>query len=171
MIAFETRLRSMLSGIITLRFHQLAYVISEWAWLIGLKPSSGKWLERISFLYIYLLAIGLMTPSVLGVIGGLYVAEAKTSPALQVVILQVTIPWIVAVISLLLVIMPWKGWLLRLTFGDIAYLSASPFDRRVIALWRYLEMVVVVPLMIWLPLVLIAPMFGSIWAQDVIPEI
>ena len=136
--------------------------------MFGLRPSSGKWTERVSFLYIYFLLIVFLTPSTLQTIGGLYASEAKTAPALQVAILRTTIPWIIAVFSLLLIVIPWKAWLLRLTFGDITYLATSPFDRRVLALWRYLEMVVAIPLLALLPMILIAPMFGSIGASDVI---
>src|SRR5258708_339594 len=171
MIAFDSRLSAMLRGAIVLRWHQFAWMVGEWAWLFGLKPASGKWTERVSFLYIYVLVIGLMTPTVLQIIGGLYAAEAKTAPALQAIILRNTLPWIIAVFTVLLVALPWQAWLLPLTFGDITYLSPSPFDRRVLALWRYLEMVAAVPLFALPFLILIAPMFGSIWAADVIPAI
>jgi hypothetical protein len=168
MIRFDIRLRTMLWGMVVLRWHQFRWLVSEWAWIFGLRPSSGKWTERVSFLYIYLLLIVFLTPSTLQTIGGLYAAEAQTTPALQVAILRTTIPWIIAIFSLLLIVIPWKAWMLRLTFGDITYLATSPFDRRVLALWRYLEMVVAIPLLALLPMILIAPMFGSIWASDVI---
>src|SRR5947208_2272537 len=171
MIGFEVRLRSMLRGMIALCLHQLGYVLGEWAYVFGLKPSSGKWIERISFVYIYVLIVGVSTPAALQVIGNLYATEARTSPALQTTILWTTIPWIVAIFSLLFTVNSWKAWMLRLTFGDISYLAPSPFDRRVLALWRYLEMVVAIPLLFFLLLVLVAPMFGSILAADVIPTI
>jgi len=171
MMSFEVRLRSMLLGIVALRLRQTRYVATEWARIFGLVPSSGKWMERVSFVYIYVLIVALMTPPTLQGLAGLYAAEAQTAPALQATILQTTIPWIIAIISILLVINPWKAWLLRLTFGDITYLSPSPFDRRVLVLWRYLEMVLAVPLLALLPLILIAPMFGSIWASDVVPTV
>src|SRR5260370_42546590 len=144
-------------------------MVGEWAWLFGLKPASGKWGERISFLYIYLLVVGLMTPSVLNIIAGLYAAEARTTTALQVIILRNTIPWIIAVFTLLLVATPWKAWLLRLTFGDITYLSPSPFDRRVLALSRYLEMAAPSPLPAPPLRILIAPMVRSSPAAALIP--
>src|SRR5260370_4416576 len=115
------------------------------------------------------LVVGLMTPSVLQIIAGLYAAEAKTTTALQVIILRNTLPWIIAVFTVLLVALPWKAWLLRLTFGDITYLSPSPFDRRVLALWRYLEMVAADPLVFLALLILTAPMLGSIWAAAALP--
>ncbi len=171
MIAFEVRLRSMLRGMVALRLRQLRYVLGEWAYVFGLKPSSGKWMERISFVYIYVLIVAVSTPAVLQVLGSLYESESKTSAALQAAILQNTIPWLVAIFSVLLIVNPWKAWMLRLTFGDISYLASSPFDRRVLALWRYLEMVVAIPLLFLFPLILVAPMFGSIWAEDVFQNI
>src|SRR5436309_2505748 len=103
LIGFETRLRTMLRGIVALRWRQLLYLLGEVAWLIGLKPTSGKWRERITFAYMYILIIGLMTPSVLQVFKGLYALEDKTAPALEATILQTTLPGIVAVLSLLMV--------------------------------------------------------------------
>ncbi|MEP7287724.1 MAG: hypothetical protein ABI947_18375 [Chloroflexota bacterium] len=171
MFEFQTRLRSMFGSIAALRLRQTRWTLSYWAWAFGLLPSSGKWGERISFVYIYLLAVGVMTPAILQLIGGLYLLEAQTAEALQVRILWITIPWIVAIIGVIFMVLPWKAWMLRLTFGDMTYLSPSPFDRRVLAVWRYLEMVGTIPLLVLLPLVLIAPMFGSIWARDVIPAV
>ncbi len=165
------QVRGLLLGIITLRWHQFRWVVGEWAWVFGLKPSSGKWSERLTFLYIYILIIGILTPSALQTVAGLYAAEAQTAPGLQFLILQQTIPWMIAIIGLMLIVVPWKAWMLRLTFGDITYLAPSPIDRRVLALWRYLELVVVIPLLTLLPATLIAPIFGSVWAQDVIPTV
>src|SRR5438067_169659 len=113
MISFEVRLRSMLRGMIALRLHQLRYVLGEWAYVFGLKPSSGKWMERISFVYIYVLIVAVSSPAVLNVLGSLYGSEAKTAPALQAKILWNTIPWIVAFFSLLFIVNPWKAWMLR----------------------------------------------------------
>lgn len=161
----------MLRGMVALRWHQFRWSFSEWAWLVGLKPSSGKWSERVSFVYIYVLIIALLTPGMVQTLAGLYAAEAQTSLTLQVNILRAIIPSAIAVIGLLLVVVPWNSWALRLTFGDIAYLSPSPFDRRVLAMWRYLEMLLLAPLLIVLPMFLVAPMFGSIWARDVIPVV
>lgn len=170
-MAFDVRLRTMLRAIVALRWQQFRWMLGEVAWIFGLMPRSGKWTERISFFYIYLLIIGLATPTVVNILSGLYALEAKTAPGLQVVIIQRTLPMLMAIAGLLLVVMPWKAWLLRLTFGDISYLSPSPFDRRVLALWRYLEMVIVVPFVVALPLILTAPMFSSIWAADIIPAV
>lgn len=171
MIALDSRLSAMLRGAIVLRWHQFAWMVSEWAWLFGLKPATGKWTERISFVYIYILVVGLMTPTVVQIIGNLYAAEARTAPGLQLIILRQTIPWIIAVLTVVLVALPWKAWLLRLTFGDITYLSPSPFDRRILTLWRYLEMAAFVPLFALPFIIIIAPMFGSVWFTDVVPAI
>lgn len=168
---FETRFSSMLRGMVALRWNQFRWSFSEWAWLVGLKPSSGKWSERVSFIYIYALIIALMTPGFVNTLGSLYAAEAQTSWATQVNIIRNIIPSVIAVIGLLLVVVPWNSWTLRLTFGDITYLSPSPFDRRLLAVWRYVEMLLLVPLLIALPLILVVPMFGSIWARDVIPTV
>src|SRR5579871_3214602 len=97
MIAFDSRFSAMLRGAIALRWHQFAWMVSEWAWLFGLRPATGKWTERVSFLYIYVLVIGLMTPSIVQIIGNLYAAEGRTDPGLQLIILRQTMPWIIAV--------------------------------------------------------------------------
>ena len=171
MMNFEIRFSTMLRGIVALRWNQFRWSFSEWAWLVGLKPTSGKWSERVSFIYIYLLIIGLLTPSFVQTLGGLYAAEAGTSLTAQVNIIRNIIPSAIAVIGALLVLIPWNSWTLRLTFGDITYLSPSPFDQRVLAVWRYCEMLFLVPLLISVPIILVAPMFGSIWARDVIPTV
>src|SRR5258706_3077902 len=133
MIAFEIRPLTMLRAIVALRWHQFLWVGTEWARAFGLVPSSGKWSERISFIYIYILSLGVLSPAILNTLAGIYAAEAKTDPALQIKILQTTIPAIVAVISVILIVMPWKAWMLRLTYGDMTYLAASPFDRVVLS--------------------------------------
>src|SRR4051812_6358918 len=108
MIAFEIRPLTMLRSIVALRWHQFLWVFTEWARAFGLVPPSGKWSERVTFVYIYALSIVVMSPAILNTLAGLYAAEAKTDPALQLRILQTTIPAIVAVISVILIVNPWK---------------------------------------------------------------
>jgi hypothetical protein len=173
MIKFEITLGGMLSSIATLRFRQLRWTAAYWARAFGLLPASGKWTERIAFVYIYLLIVGLMTPTLVNLLNGLYVLETKAFPSFRVSIITMIIPVFVALISFLLIVLPWRAWLLRLTFGDITYLASSPFDRRVLSLWRFVEMPLAFGALSLIPFTLLATFLtgGSIYASDVIPTI
>lgn len=168
---FQITLNGMLSSIASLRQKQIRWTAAYWLRAMGLMPASGKWTERITFVYIYVLVIGVMSPAIVGLLNGLYVLETKAAPDLTARTMYVTLPAIIAVLSVFLVAMPWRAWMLRLTFGDMTYLSPSPFDRRVLAVWRFIEVVIFITLITVFPFVLLAPLFGSILAADVIPVV
>ncbi len=172
-MAFQITLSGMLSSIVSLRWHQFRWTMAYWARAFGLLPASGKWGERITFVYIYVLIVALMVPAAASIINALYLLELKATPELQVATLYTTIPALIGVLSLFLIAFPWKAWMLRLTFGDITYLAASPFDRRVLALWRFIEVVFAIGLVCLIPLTLLAPVLanGSILAVEVLPAI
>ncbi len=170
-MTFQTTLSGMLSSMLSLRLRQFRWTLAYWARAFGLLPKSGKWAERITFVYIYVLIIALMTPAAASLLNGLYVIESKTAPALQASTLFTTLPALIGFLSVLLVALPWKAWMLRLTYGDMTYLAPSPFDRRVLAVWRYVEVVFAIILIMLIPFTLLAPVFGSILAVDVIPAI
>ncbi len=173
MIKFEITLGGMLNSIVTLRLRQLRWTMAYWARAFGLLPSSGKWTERIAFVYIYLLIIGLMSPTLVSLLNGIYVLETKAVPAFRVSLIYQTIPIFVALISFSLIVLPWRAWMLRLTFGDITYLASSPFDRRILAIWRFVEMPLTFAALSLIPFAVLATFLtgGSIFASAVLPTI
>ena len=169
----QITLRGMLSSIVTLRLAQFRWTLAYWSRALGLLPASGKWQERITFAYIYLLIVALMTPTAVSLLNGLYVLESKSSPALVAIALQNSLPALIAVLSIALIVIPWRAWMLRMTFGDITYLAAAPFDRRLLAVWRYLEVVLFISIIGLIPMTLLAPALagGLLLAIDVLPAI
>ncbi len=168
---FQTTLSGMFGSIAALRQKQLRWTFAYWLRAMGLMPSSGKWMERITFVYIYVLIISVMTPAIVGLLNSLYVLESKAAPDVLARTMLTTLPAIIAVLSVFLLVMPWRAWMLRLTFGDMTYLSPSPFDRRVLTMWRFIEVVIFITLFTVFPFVFLAPLFGSILAASIIPAV
>jgi len=167
----QTTFRGMLGSVRFVRARQIRWTMAYWARAFGLLPNSGKWMERITFVYIYVISIALLTPTLLSLLNGLYVTETKVAPAARFQALNTTLPTIIAVASVLLIGLPWRAWMLRLTFGDMVYLAPSPFDRRVLVLWRFIEVCIFIGVIGFIPFTLLAPAFGSIEAAHVLPVI
>jgi hypothetical protein len=112
-----------------------------------------------------------MTPTVLSLLNGLYVLERKAPPSAFIQAQTLILPTIIAIASLLLVVLPWRSWMLRLTFGDISYLTASPIDRTGLTIWRFIEVCIFVGLIGFIPFTILGAIHGSIDLIVVLPAI